>query len=40
MDMVMDRCRHIAREISETTYSWDSEGDVKRELACVVDKVE
>ena len=37
LDMVMDSCRHIAREISESAYIWDSEGDGKRELAGVRD---
>ena len=36
----MSGCRCIAREISESAYSWDSEGDGKRELACVGDKVD
>ena len=40
MDMVMDRCWRIAREISKSVYSWDREGDGKRELAGVVDNVE
>ena len=40
LDMVMDSFRHIARERSESAYSWYSEGDGKREIAGVGDKVE
>ena len=39
-DMVMDRCRRIAREILESAYSWDSEGYGERELSGIRDKVE
>ena len=40
LEMVMDWCRRIARERPELADSWDSEGDGKRELSGVVDKVE
>ena len=39
-DMVMDWCRRISREILESVYIWDSEGDRNRDLAGVGDKVE
>ena len=31
-DMVMDSCRCIARETSESAYIWDSEGVGKTEI--------
>ena len=40
LDMVMDSCRSIVREIPESAHSWDSEGDRNRELACVRDNME
>ena len=40
LDMVMDSCRRIAREILESVYILDSEGGVKRELSGVGDNVE
>ena len=32
MDTVMDGCYRIARETSESEYSWDSKGDGKTEI--------
>ena len=36
----MDGCRHIAREISESGYSWDTDGDGKTEEVGIRGKVE
>ena len=36
----MDSFQHIAREISELVYSWDTEGDKKTERGEIGDKVE
>ena len=36
----MRGCRHIAREISESAYSWDIDGDGKTEAVGIGDKVE
>ena len=40
LDMVINRCPRIAREISESAYSWHIEWDRKRELAGIGDKVD
>ena len=39
LDRVWKVFRRIARERTETTYSWDSEGGGKMELAGIGDKV-
>ena len=39
-DRVRTGCRQIAREISESAYIWDTEGDGNTEIFGIRDKVE
>ena len=40
MERARKVCRHISREISESAYSWESEGVGKMEFAGIRDNVE
>ena len=39
-DKVRERSRSIARETSESAYSWDSKGDGKTEVVGIINSVE